>query len=254
MKSFARALSHFVFAGVTSGVLGLAGSALVFYLLVLGLLYAEKPVHGSAQETIELPQVPEIVLTPPIGPVDLEPPPGKQPQWLDADYLSECFAALRSALEHDKLAWTLAAWAVAAGLFTMAVGFLAAIVRAVSSDALGPFFGLLALLTVLGAVGVLVARIHYQVELPFEFNAPGRLIVYAIVAAVNLLWISVVGFRLRALLFTLAAVLTGETLVLGIPAEACTTTALWHACIFLFVPAGYGWLVVERGEMKEIIA
>ena len=244
---------HFVFAGALSGVIGLAFSALVFYVLVLGLLYAEQPVQGSSQEKIELPELPDVVLTPPVARIDLEPPPGKQPGWLDTDHLSECFGVLRSALDQDNLAWTWAVWAVVAAAFAMAVGILGVTIRAVSGNRLGPIIGVLALLTAVGAIGVLIAHFQYQVELPYDVNSQGRLVVYAVVAGVNLLWISIVGFRLRALLFTLAVVLTGESLILGIPPAAWTTTALWHGCLFLCVPAGYGWLVVERAEMKKII-
>jgi len=253
MAYFARALTHFVFAGILSGVVGLAFSALVFYVLVLGLLYAEQPIQGSSQETIELPEVPGIVLTPPIAPLDLEPPAGKQAGWFDADYLSECFGVMRRGLEQDTLPWTLAAWAAVAAALAVAVGIVAAMVRAVSGNALGPFVGIVALLASVGAIGVLIAHFQYEIALPCDVNSESRLILYAVVAGVNLLWISIVGFRLRALLFILAVVLTGEALVLGIPPEACTTTALWRGCLFLCVPAGYGWLAVERGELKQII-
>lgn len=253
MKSFARALAHFLVAGLLTGVLGVAVSALVFYLTVLGLLYAEQPVHGSAQESIALPRLAGVALTPPIRPVDLAPPPDKQPHWLDTDYLRECFGLLRGAVARDDLVWTLAAWTAAAALFAMAVGLLGATLRAVSADASGPFFGVVALLAAVAAAGVLLADFQFQIELPFDVNALGRLILYAVVAAASLLWISIVGFRLRALLYTLATVLTGEALVLGFPPEAWTTTALWHACLFLCVPAGYGWLAVERGELKKVI-
>lgn len=253
MKSFARALAHFLVAGLLTGVLGVAVSALVFYLTVLGLLHAEQPVHGSAQVSIELPQLAGVALTPPIRPVDLAPPPDKQPRWLDADYLRDCFGLLRSAVARDDLAWTMAAWAGTAALLAMAVGLLGATVRSVSGAAAGPFVGVLALLAAVAAGGVLIAHFQYQVVLPFDIDALGRLVLYAGVAALNLLWISIVGFRLRALLYTLATVLTGEALVLGFPPEAWTTTALWHACLFLCVPAGYGWLAVERGELKKVI-
>jgi hypothetical protein len=253
MAYFARAMTHFVFAGALSGVVGLAFSALVFYVLVLGLLYSEQPVHGSAQETIELPEVADYMLTLPIAAIDLEPPPDRQPGWLDTDYLGECLGLLRIALAQENLAWTLTLWAVVAAGFAIAVGILGATLRAVSGIYFGPIIGVAALATALGVIGVLIAHFQYQVEMPYDLNSQGRLVLYAVAAGMNLLWISIVGFRLRALLFTLAAVVTGEILVLGIPPETCTTTALWHSCLFLFVPAGYGWLVVERAQMKEII-
>ena len=89
--------------------------------------------------------------------------------------------------------------------------------------------------------------------MPFELDAQGRLLVYTAVAALNLWWISVAGFRFRALLFIVATAVVGEALQLGLPPAMWTTTALWHVSLFLFVPTGYAWLAVERGETKNII-
>ncbi|MCI0681662.1 MAG: hypothetical protein L0Y71_06130 [Gemmataceae bacterium] len=255
MASFPRAVGHFLFAGLLSGFLGAAVAALLFYLLVLGLLYAERPVQGAAQEAIEVPHVSDVVLSPPIAAQDLTPPPGKLPQFFDGDYLNECFGLLQSAVDQNNVLWTLGAWAAAAMAFAVAIGVLGAVMRGISARILGPLFGILALLATLAGIGALVAHFYYQVEIPFEFelNALGRLYLYAIVTGTSLLWISIVGFRLRALLFAVATVLTGEALVLGMPPDACTTTALWHVSLFVVVPAAYGWLAVERGELKQII-
>ncbi|GEM_PF-6409737 len=248
-----RTLAHFLRGGLLGGVVGLAFAALLFYLLVLGFLYAQQAVHGSGQEKIALPHLPDIVLTPPFTPVNLEPPTGKQEGAIDTDYLGACWRLVWETADLEKNWWTLAAWMGVAGLFGLAVGLIGAILQLLLGEYWSPLLGILALLTALAGTGVFISRDQFQLPLPFELDSQGRLLIYSVVASMNLWWISVAGFRFRALLFILATVVVGEALPLGLPPATWTTTALWHASLFLFVPAGYAWLAVERAQSKNII-
>ena len=252
--SFFGTLGHFIKGGLLGGALGLVFAGLVFYVLVIGFLYCEQPIHGAAQTAIAIPYVDGAVLTPPIAALDLEPPDGKQDKSIDMDYLAACWDLFWAAVDNPNVLRALAVWAAVAALFGLAVGVVGSLVRVAYGEYLSPLWGFFALLAALAGIGVLVAHFHYQMELPLPMDDQGRLLLYTAVTLMNLLWISTAGFRFRALLFILATVVVGEGLNLGLPPPAWTTTALWHACLFLFVPAGYGWLAVERGQDKGIIA
>ncbi len=248
------ALRHFFVAGLLAGILGVAFSALVFYLVVLGLLYAEQPLHGAGQTAIAIPNLPEIALAPPLAAVDLTPPPGKRVEGFDTDYLGACARLVWEAAWREDAGLTLLAWAAAAVVAALAIGFVGLLLRLLIGIRIGPFFGILALLVSAAGILILVGRFHFQWELSFELDAPGRLVLYATVAGAGLLWITIVGFRVRALLFSVVTALVGEALVFGMPPPVWTTTAIWHVSLFLLVPTGYAWLVVERGEEKRLIA
>lgn len=249
-----QTLFHYLFGGVVGATLGLAFATLVFYVSVLGFLYAEQPIHGAEPETVTIAQFPEMPFEPPIARVEFAPPEGKQDTAFDADYLGRCWRQISTSLDIRKVAWDLAAWAIAAAAFGLAVGFVGAILQIVLGYYWSPLLGILALLAALAGIGLFVAQDQLALSLPFDLNVEARLVIYAAVAALNLLWISVAGFRFRALLYILTTVVVGEGLKLGLPPQAWTTTALWHACLFLFIPAGYGWRAVERAQQKGIIA
>ena len=248
-----RTLGHFLRGGLLGGVVGCAFAVLLFYLLVLGFLYAGQAVQGADQEKIAIPHLPDVVLTPPIAPVDLEPPSGKQDKAVDVDYLGACWGRIWEGIDLGKTWPTLAAWTGVAALFGLAIGLTGALLQLLLGHYWSPLLGVLALCTALAGIGVFVSRDQLPITLPFELDSQGRLLIYTAVATMNLWWISIAGFRFRALLFILATVLVGEALQLGLPPDKWTTTALWHACLFLFVPTGYAWLAVERGQTKNII-
>lgn len=245
-------LVHFLRGGLLGGIIGLAFAALLFCLLAVGFLYAGQTVHGAEQQNIVIPQVPQLTLTPPITAVDLEPPEGKQ-EGFDAAHLEACWRLVLQAVEIQTTWWTLVSWAAVAGAFGFAVGLIGAILQLLLGHYWSPMFGVLALLAALAGIGLFVAHDHFQFSLPMELDAQGRLLVYTAVATVSLWWISIAGFRFRALLYVVATVLVGELLPHGLPPDQWTTTALWHFSVFLFVPTGYAWLAVERGQTKNII-
>lgn len=247
------ALGHFLLGALLSGIVGTALAGLVFYGLVVGFLYVEHTVHGANQERITIPELADVALTPPIASLDLVPPTGKQDAPFDIDYLGKCHRLAWDAVETGNVVPTLLAMAVAAAALCMSVGLVAALARRVVAAVCHAWLGGLALLAALTAAWVVFAHFHLAYEAPWQLNAQGRLLLYAAVAGVNLLWTSLAGSRLRAFLFTFGAALAGEIFVLGLPPERVTTTVLWHSCLFLFVPAAYGWIVVERGESKGFI-
>lgn len=251
--TFGRTLGHFLFGGLKGGLVGLVLAALIFYIVVLGLLYAEQPVLGGAQESVPLPNLNGIALAPPIPANDYQPPALERTALFDGDYFLACWEKVWPEIATQDVGMMLLAWVGAACLGCMALGVLSTILRFIFFSAGGIVFGILAFVVTLAAIGALVAHFTFGHELPLELNVQGRLLLYAAVAVANLVWISMAGFRLRAVLYTLATVATGELLVLGLPTQALTTTALWHGCLFLFVPTGYAWLAVEKGQFKEII-
>ena len=248
-----QALVHYLVGGLVGALLGLAFAALVFYLVVLGFLYSQTPIHGATQETVILPNLADFPLTPPIAPVDLEPPEGKTDAAIDTDYLGACWQLLMTAVDARKVGSDLLAWAIVAGIFGLAMGLIGVLSHFAFGQYYSPIFGIVALLAALAGIGIFVSRIQFEIELPIQLNVEGRLIIYGAVAALNLLWLSVAGFRFRAILFILTTVLVGEGLTMGLPPETWTTTAMWHACLFLFVPTGYAWRVVERAKQKGIL-
>jgi hypothetical protein len=248
------ALRHFVVAGLLAGILGVVFSALVFYLLVLGLLYAEQPVHGANQVPLPIPHLPEIVLSPPLFALDLNPPPGKREEGFDSDYLGACARLIGEATWREDVGLTLLAWAAVTVAAALALGIVGLLIRLLLGARAGPFFGILALLVALAAMTLLVGCFRFHWQLPLDLDVPGRLVVYAAVALTGAIWITIVGFRFRAILLPVVTVLVGEALVFGLPPPVWTTTALWHFSLFLMVPTGYAWLVVERGEQKRVIA
>jgi len=247
-------LVHYLIGGACGAVLGAVFAALVFYLTVLGFLYAQQPVQGADPETVNLPQLPDYPLEPPIARADFQPPEGKQDAALDTDYLKACWHQLMAPLDIKQVGMAFAAWAVAAAAFGLAVGLVGAVLQLLFGQYWSPLLGILALLAALAGIGLFVAQDQFAVQLPLDINIEARLIIYASVAALNLLWMSIAGFRFRALLFILATVVVGEAMKLGLPPAAWTTTALWHACLFFFIPAGYGWRAVERAQQKGILA
>jgi hypothetical protein len=254
-----QTLVHYVRGGLIGGVFGLAFAALMFGLLLVGFLYAGQTIHGKEQPQIVVPlqtvvpQLPQVVLTPPITAVDLEPPEGKQ-EGFDAAYLEACWRLVWQAVEIETTWRTLLIWAAVAGAFGLVVGLIGALFKLIFSTYWSPVFGILAFLAAAAGIGLFVAHDYFQMTLPidFELDAQARLLVYAAVAALNLLWISIAGFRFRALLFIVLTVLAGELLPHGLPPDQWTTAMLWHVSVFLFVPTGYAWLAVERAEAKNI--
>src|SRR5262245_3875527 len=254
-----QTLVHYVRGGLIGGIFCLSVSALFFGLLLVGFLYAGQTIHGKDQPQIVVPletvvpKAPSLVLTPPITAVDVEPPEGKQ-EGFDAAYLEACWRLVWQAIEIESTWWTLVIWAAVAGAFGLAVGLIGALFKLIFSTYWSPLFGILAFLAAVAGIGLFVAHDYLQMTLPinFELDAQARLLVYAAVATLNLLWISIAGFRFRALLFIILTVLAGEVLPHGLPPDQWTTAMLWHFSVFLFVPTGYAWLAVERAEAKNI--
>src|SRR5947208_6981281 len=98
---------HALMGGILGGLLGVLFSALVFYLLIAGFLYAQQTVHGKEQTAIPIPRLEGVTLAPPIAAEDLEPPGEKREEFFDTDFLRACAGKVWHAAASEDVGITL---------------------------------------------------------------------------------------------------------------------------------------------------
>jgi hypothetical protein len=223
------ALVHGLWAGVLGSLLGLVFACLCFWVTIASFLYFDKPVSAEDAAPRLLPL--------PVAARQIDPPPGSK---ADKDYPLKCLAAVWQAVTDGAVGRALLGWFALGCLFGVPVSVCCQFARLLLSPAWGRFPEAASVLLLFGTTAALYLRpaADEQVRLGF----------YGALLGLNLLWMSLTGFRLRALAYALAAVLAGELRGVAFPLAVIPATALWLGFLFVFFHASFAAFALEYAE------
>jgi hypothetical protein len=229
--AFIGALGHGIWGGLVGTLVGVFFAALCFWVAIAGSLYGNVPVN--AEVVAQRRPFPLAVAA-----QQIQPPEGPK----DQEYMKKCAGAVWGAVAHRDVALSLLYWFLAGFFFGVPASLCCQVLRALLSPVWGKFLESLAIILMFAGLVTIYVRPGTEEHV--------RLALYLMVLALNLVWMSLTGFRFRSLLYSLAVVLAGELRDEVFPLVVIPGTAFWYGFLFFFLHAGYGAFVLESRERQ----